>query len=483
MLRVRASHKQVYFLDRVGKRGNSNSTIISEASLNLGNNLLAGFLLTPSKLTNAQRSVGSSTRLSAVQRACDVGPFAPLGGIGDRRVVEFPVNIPEGVGKGPEVREDCPRERGAAPAPVDEANRDECRCGGERGEDGALVLVWLEETAYEIGGRPGGLLRPDVGAHECELYEVRRERKKLADMLKQRGELDLVEIVGLEAAERMPHRRQDVHHVCYGGRRERGEADLKIGLDGERWSAWRAAPPGGRANTCSVSRQRREGGVSDEEVGRCLSQLRGEGREVGECGGEGDALRAATGGEVQDEVLECEVPIQECLDVFTPPAMRREQDAECPNDGDWTQTSITEVSTSSTNSFSEEDHIEQQPPSPTALLPTMFNLLRQMGIDPTALLAESVAAAINEKILVTVKVQAPAKKVIGNTLQNSVAVQGRGTLMKASCNCGLQLDKVLAHIILKLIVWNASQKASLTTMTDIGVDAKQILSWDSVELK
>ncbi|KAJ7639891.1 hypothetical protein B0H17DRAFT_1149180 [Mycena rosella] len=133
----------------------------------------------------------------------------------------------------------------------------------------------------------------------------------------------------------------------------------------------------------------------------------------------------------------------------------------------------------------------------------MFNLLRQMGIDPTALLgadftklhaiatatvAESVAAAINGEILVSVKVQAPATKVHSillsvNWFINSVAVQGRGTPMKASCNCGLQPDKVLVHIILKLIVWNALQKASLTAMTDIGVDAKQISSWDSVELK
>ncbi|KAJ7670971.1 hypothetical protein B0H17DRAFT_1141713 [Mycena rosella] len=111
----------------------------------------------------------------------------------------------------------------------------------------------------------------------------------------------------------------------------------------------------------------------------------------------------------------------------------------------------------------------------------MFNLLRQMGIDPTALLgadftklhaivtatvAESVAAAKNGEISVPVKVQAPATKIVGNTLQNSVAVQGRGIPMKASCYCGLQPDK----------------KASLAAMTDIGVDAKQISSWDSVEL-
>ncbi|KAJ7694610.1 hypothetical protein B0H17DRAFT_1131910 [Mycena rosella] len=163
------------------------------------------------------------------------------------------------------------------------------------------------------------------------------------------------------------------------------------------------------------------------------------------------------------------------------------EDAERPSDSDWKQTSINEVSTSSTNSFSGEDHIEQQSPSPTVLLPTTFNLLRQMGIDHTALLgaefttlhaivaatvAESVAAANNGEISVPVKVQAPVTKVhfilvVGNTLQNSVAVQGRGIPMKTSCYCGLQPDK----------------KASLAAMTDIGVDVKQIPSWDSVELK
>ncbi|KAJ7704776.1 hypothetical protein B0H17DRAFT_1193283 [Mycena rosella] len=108
----------------------------------------------------------------------------------------------------------------------------------------------------------------------------------------------------------------------------------------------------------------------------------------------------------------------------------------------------------------------------------MFNLLRQMGIDPTALLGAdftklhaivtaTVAAANNGEISVPVKVKAPATKVVGNTLQNYVAVQGQGIPMKASCNCGLQPDK----------------KASLAAMSDIGVNAKQISSWDSVELK
>ncbi|KAJ7672938.1 hypothetical protein B0H17DRAFT_1141036 [Mycena rosella] len=103
---------------------------------------------------------------------------------------------------------------------------------------------------------------------------------------------------------------------------------------------------------------------------------------------------------------------------------------------------------------------------PTARLDADFTKLHAIV---TATVAEFVAAAKNGEISVPVKVKAPATKVVGNTMQNSVAVQAQGIAMKTP---GLEQLRVAT---------GQGTCTSLAAMTDIGVDAKQISSWDGVE--